>query len=41
VCPACQQLGETDVRNIDIHPNADHREVQVAPSGFFGFASAI
>ena len=22
VCPACQQLGETDLRAIDIHPNA-------------------
>ena len=22
VCPACQQLGETDLRQIDIHPNA-------------------
>jgi hypothetical protein len=22
VCPACQQLGETDLRKIDIHPNA-------------------
>ena len=22
VCPACQQLGETDLREIDIHPNA-------------------
>ena len=22
VCPACQQMGETDFRNIDIHPNA-------------------
>jgi len=22
VCPACQQLGETDLRMIDIHPNA-------------------
>lgn len=22
VCPACQQLGETDLRNIDIHPGA-------------------
>ena len=22
VCPACQQMGETDLRNIDIHPNA-------------------
>jgi hypothetical protein len=22
VCPACQQLGETDLRKLDIHPNA-------------------
>ena len=22
VCPACQQMGETDLRTIDIHPNA-------------------
>jgi len=22
ICPACQQMGETDLRNIDIHPNA-------------------
>jgi hypothetical protein len=22
VCPACQQTGETDLRKIDIHPNA-------------------
>jgi hypothetical protein len=22
VCPACQQMGETDLRAIDIHPNA-------------------
>jgi hypothetical protein len=22
VCPACQQMGETDLRSIDIHPNA-------------------
>ena len=22
VCPACQQLGETDLRTVDIHPNA-------------------
>jgi hypothetical protein len=22
VCPACQQMGETDLRKIDIHPNA-------------------
>jgi hypothetical protein len=22
LCPACQQMGETDLRNIDIHPNA-------------------
>ena len=22
VCPDCQQLGETDLRKIDIHPNA-------------------
>lgn len=22
VCPACQQMGETDLREIDIHPNA-------------------
>jgi len=22
VCPACQQLGEADMRQIDIHPNA-------------------
>jgi hypothetical protein len=22
VCPACQQTGETDLRSIDIHPNA-------------------
>jgi hypothetical protein len=21
-CPACQQMGETDLRKIDIHPNA-------------------
>ena len=21
VCPACQQLGETDLRKLDIHPN--------------------
>jgi hypothetical protein len=22
MCPACQQMGETDLREIDIHPNA-------------------
>jgi hypothetical protein len=22
VCPACQQLGETDLRKVDVHPNA-------------------
>src|SRR5665213_1710338 len=22
VCPACQQIGETDLRKIDIHPHA-------------------
>src|SRR5256885_1882371 len=22
VCPACQQMGEADLRTIDIHPNA-------------------
>ena len=25
VCPACQQLGETDLRKLDIHPNASIR----------------
>ncbi len=22
VCPACQQMGETDLRTLDVHPNA-------------------
>lgn len=32
VCPACQQMGETDLRNIDIHPHASNGTVVGAMS---------